>query len=210
MDQLVEFKLGDREFRFFDDEKSRTVGIVAYELAIGDYGIEKISLTPDDVVIDIGANIGMFSVFVSKLQPLAKIYAFEPVVSNYLRLCSNLSVNHVKNVWPFNFGISPEPTFQVGLLHENSGASSEFIAKPDQTMTCRAMRIDDVCKHIGVTKVKWLKIDCEGCEKYMMNSDFSWAEYVSIELHPTACDADALIAKFQKTHGGKFWSKVAV
>jgi hypothetical protein len=71
------------------------------------------------------------------------------------------------------------------------------------------MKVDEVCAHLGVSKVKWLKIDCEGCEKYMLDADFSFAEFVSIELHPSACDAESLIRKFQKTHGDKFWHKVA-
>lgn len=209
MEKIVQFSLGDMDLRFFDDNRSRTVGIIAQEIAVGDYGIERMVLNPDDIVIDIGANIGMFSVFVAKLQPLARIYAFEPVVSNYLRLCSNLTANRIKNVWPFNFGIFPEPSFEIGVLSENHGASSEFIQDRNFTQICRSIPIQDLRSHLGITNAKWLKIDCEGCEKYMTNADLSFAEYLSVELHPSACDANALVKKFQSSHGDKFWFKMA-
>jgi len=52
----------------------------------------------DYVAIDIGANIGLYSVYLSMNNPAGRIYAFEPNGSIIARLKRNLSLNKVKNV----------------------------------------------------------------------------------------------------------------
>ena len=50
------------------------------------------------VIIDIGANTGIHSVIVSKMNPGTKIYAIEPYQPNYTRLEKNLAINDCHNV----------------------------------------------------------------------------------------------------------------
>jgi FkbM family methyltransferase len=57
------------------------------------------------VVFDVGANIGMFSLFVGARCPSAQVYAFEPVPEVFDKLTQNVDARGI-TVRPFNFGLS--------------------------------------------------------------------------------------------------------
>ena len=60
----------------------------------------------DDVVFDIGSNIGAFTVpFAKKVGELGQVYAFEPQKVIYDLLQDNVNKNKLKNVKVFNVGI---------------------------------------------------------------------------------------------------------
>jgi len=60
------------------------------------------------VVLDVGANIGMFTLFVSAHRPGARIYAFEPLEPIYRDLERN-SAAYGADVRLFRFGLSDRP-----------------------------------------------------------------------------------------------------
>lgn len=64
-----------------------------------------IVLKEDAVVFDVGANIGMFSLFVGARCPSAQVYAFEPVPEVFARLKQNVEDRGLA-VQPFEFGLS--------------------------------------------------------------------------------------------------------
>src|SRR6185312_9681427 len=53
------------------------------------YRIEGLTLPDDACVFDVGANIGLFSLYVKGIQPRARIYAFEPIASTFALLKGN-------------------------------------------------------------------------------------------------------------------------
>ncbi len=59
-----------------------------------------------DVVIEIGANVGFYSVLFSLMLPEARIYSFEPAQTPFRRLLENLALNKCKNVVPFKCAIA--------------------------------------------------------------------------------------------------------
>ena len=73
---------------------------------INEYNIEDFEINANDTIIDIGAHIGLFSLLVSQLCKTGKILSFEPVRENFDLLVSNLKLNHIQNVSPFNTAVS--------------------------------------------------------------------------------------------------------
>jgi FkbM family methyltransferase len=54
---------------------------------------------PGDVFYDIGANIGVFSIFAARrIEPGGKLYAFEPHAANFERLLANIECNNLQAV----------------------------------------------------------------------------------------------------------------
>ncbi len=51
--------------------------------------------------VDIGANTGIYSVLVARVNPRARVYAFEPVVGVFSALARKIQVNRLGNVLPF-------------------------------------------------------------------------------------------------------------
>jgi amino acid adenylation domain-containing protein/FkbM family methyltransferase len=68
---------------------------------------EGIRLPADAVVFDVGANIGMFSLFVATHAPAARIFAFEPLAPIRKRLLCNVR-RHTPEVQVFDIGLSDE------------------------------------------------------------------------------------------------------
>jgi natural product biosynthesis luciferase-like monooxygenase protein/FkbM family methyltransferase len=68
-----------------------------------------IALEDGDVVFDVGANIGLFTLFARRKCPAAKIYSFEPLPPNFELLRANVT-RHNANAQLFNYGISNSST----------------------------------------------------------------------------------------------------
>jgi|TARA_B110000238_G_scaffold14253_1_gene13866 precorrin-6B methylase 2 len=57
------------------------------------YEKNKIVVEEGDLVIDIGAHIGIFSTYAAELNKTGKIYAFEPFKDNFKRLEMHKEIN---------------------------------------------------------------------------------------------------------------------
>jgi len=63
------------------------------------------SFRPDAVFFDVGANVGVYSLFAASLFPSMEIYAFEPLPANYLRLKENIALNGFENIRAIPYAI---------------------------------------------------------------------------------------------------------
>jgi natural product biosynthesis luciferase-like monooxygenase protein/FkbM family methyltransferase len=68
-----------------------------------------IAIEAGDVVFDVGANIGLFTLFARQQWPAAQIYSFEPLPPNFELLQANVSRHNV-NARLFNYGLSDSAT----------------------------------------------------------------------------------------------------
>ncbi len=53
---------------------------------------------PSCVFWDIGANIGIYSIFCAAFHPSSQVYAFEPLRTNFIRLWDNIWQNNLTNI----------------------------------------------------------------------------------------------------------------
>lgn len=70
-------------------------------------------LGPGDVLYDIGANIGLYSLYAATSQPKAKVFAFEPHPVNFQRLCRNILANKLGNVVPCSIALTDTLSFDT-------------------------------------------------------------------------------------------------
>ena len=75
-------------------------------------------LRDNDVFMDIGANIGLYSLYAAKLSPSCTVFSFEPEAQNYSRLCNNIVLNGVSNIVPCNFPLSDREAFDFFYVRE--------------------------------------------------------------------------------------------
>lgn len=121
---------------------------------------------PPTHIIDVGANVGMFSLRYKKLYPEAHITAYEPVAFNYRRLLEN--IEPVANgITPKNLGVSDAGGKADIFLHPvNSGAHSLITSEnPEQAEkeTIELVSIADIMDALPAP-IDLLKLDCEGAE----------------------------------------------
>lgn len=121
---------------------------------------------PGATVLDIGANLGFYTVLSSKLAgPSGKVFAVEANPLMQKRLESTLDINRVSNVTILPFAASSEAGEVVihipsgGSHGEASLAQQDWAAK--ETFAIPAKRLDDV---LAGERIDFVKIDVEGAE----------------------------------------------
>ena len=70
------------------------------------YARHGIQVRPGDCVLDIGANIGMFALYLHQTCPDARVYSFEPIPRTFEILQKNLALHGCCQVTPLNLGLS--------------------------------------------------------------------------------------------------------
>jgi FkbM family methyltransferase len=154
------------------------VNSLAGEFSRDVYCLDKLTFpdTKNPLVFDIGANVGFFSVLMGTLFPTATIFAFEPVELTFAFLNYNLGRNGVKNVIPFNFGLSDKTGVQKirSILFWNQGGATLDSHHHNHqskdwsfdTFYVQTKNLSDTMDmlQLGDRPIDFLKLDCEGCE----------------------------------------------
>jgi FkbM family methyltransferase len=177
INSLKEIRMFEKRISFYDHKKSFSVYSIADELK-EEYHLDKIKIEDGDVIIDIGAHVGVVSTYLSKANPNSKIYSFEPSHNTYHCLEKNIQKNDIKNVKIHNRAITSDGrdvTMNMPVL--NTGGSSLIYGPPNGLYyinTIKSIAINDliidILKETGVDKIKLLKIDCEAAEYEILNS----------------------------------------
>lgn len=164
---------GER-FQFLDIPCSKTVEIVTAEINNStEYDFNDIDFQPGDIVIDIGANVGMVSIYLAKKYPFLKIYAFEPEYLNFTNFVKNIKQNEIPEgtITPIRKALSADNTpVTLDFCPYNTGGSQVFTKKREgciikkENIDVETITIDQIFENFNIEKVKLLKIDCEGAE----------------------------------------------
>ena len=122
----------------------------------------------DSVVIDIGANIGYYSLIASKKAAGGKVYSFEPFSGSYHLLKKNIELNHIQNIFPFQLAISNQRDEKILFISdpENSGMTGFTQAEnfAGETEIATAVALEQWVKVHDLKKIDFIKIDIEGSE----------------------------------------------
>jgi FkbM family methyltransferase len=117
---------------------------------------------PGDVVFDVGANVGFFTLLASRLVgPTGTVAAFEPFPAALHYLRRHLELNGVENVTVVDSAISDTP----GTAHFRAHAVMTMgrIAEGGE-LSVDVVRLDDLCADGRVPMPDLIKIDVEGEE----------------------------------------------
>jgi FkbM family methyltransferase len=140
------------------------VRIVKSIFAKKNYVNEFVSIMPNSVVVDVGANIGAFAIFAA--QWAKKIFSFEPEPENFRLLCANIELNGLKNVTPLRMAIAKKRGKQDFYMAEkqHSGTHSFFLHHYEKEIEVKTLSIEDLIEQESLAKIHFLKLDCEGSE----------------------------------------------
>src|SRR5712691_2447792 len=125
-------------------------------------------LRPGDVFIDVGANLGWFTVLAARcVGPTGKVVSFEPCGRHYEHLQSNLRLNQLTNVIPEKLALSDTAgTAVLSGMHERNEGLGTIIGGSDRRgETVSTVRFDDYWAATGYdTTIRMIKMDIEGAE----------------------------------------------
>ncbi len=153
--------------------------------------LENIGIKDEDMIIDIGGNIGWYSLVLShKNKPT--VLAFEPDIFNFSLLKNNVALNKKDNIRIFNLALSDTPGKMTLYLYKkhNLGRHS-FIRQRNSigTAEVETIQLDSFLYDQGLSerKIKLIKIDIEGYEFAAMSGagkSLARTEYLLTEFSP--------------------------
>ena len=118
-----------------------------------------------DVVIDVGAHVGYFTLNASEKAKKGKIFAFEPNSESFNMLQENIEINKIKNAIVVNAGVLDRSgKAELFLSDDYSIGNSMFLEKSDKKEIVNVMSLEEIVKTYHIDKIDFLKLDCEGAE----------------------------------------------
>ncbi len=168
-----------------------------HDRALTRFVLTHVRLKRGDVAIDIGANLGWFSLLLARLaEPQADVIACEPDQENFDLLRENLKMNGAE--WVIALRVALGESSGSVQLHRykssNSGRHSvlQLGASTDNGVTVPLTTIEQLWARyeLGDRRLRFLKIDVEGYEAFVLRGAGSRllqrCEILSIEYSPDA------------------------
>ncbi|MEA5554215.1 FkbM family methyltransferase [Anabaena cylindrica UHCC 0172] len=152
-----------------------------------------ITIQEGDCIFDLGANIGLFALFLNQLPTRLEIYSFEPIPDTFAVLSENVKLHSLNDISLFNYGLSSENNpEQIFTFYPNMAGNST--TKPDDTIAdeddildrdsnaekvenlyqhlfaektqikCAIRTLSSVIEELKIESIDLLKIDVEGEE----------------------------------------------
>ena len=122
-----------------------------------------------DTVLDIGANVGIVSLWLSRLVgETGRVHSFEPNPSLQRLITESIARNNVTNVKLHPFGLGSKPDqMTLRILKENVGSGSlvlDYSAVDTDSITVNVETLDSVIEKECIKAIRFIKIDVEGFE----------------------------------------------
>lgn len=144
-------------------------------------------------LLDVGANIGAFSVYAARQLPNVQIVAVEPFPNTYVRLTQTIERNglgaRVRSVQAAATNQSGEVLFDAAV-DSHSYARRIVDASSDQSIRVAAVTIGDLLEKAGWSEVDYMKMDIEGGEYLALGaipeSMLRRAKAIGLEYHDSA------------------------
>ncbi len=146
---------------------------------------------PGMLVFDVGANIGDYSILLSKLVGSSgKVYSFEPTIITFNKLQERLFQSKCNNVCPFKNAVySQNIQIEFNEFPEDFSAWNS-IGRPQMldpqgsgqyvpivnTEVVQAITLDSFCNDNNIQKIDYLKVDVEGAESDVLQGTIELKE----------------------------------
>ena len=119
-----------------------------------------------DFILDIGANIGVFSVMMRMKHPKSKIVAVEPCLETAYFLEKNTNMLDI-DVLPHAFGNGSEVSF---FSVDDNLLRNVFISDEEETYRVKSLTLGDIFdkQKLDISQNYLLKFDCEGAEQFLI------------------------------------------
>lgn len=187
---------------YYNNPNSYCKHIIELELNNGHYNDNNflnIFKNRDAVVIDAGANIGLFSLYIHNAT--SKIYAVEPTAEHISTLQDICRVNNITNIESHQIAFNNYNGFCCFTIDE-SNTTTNRVSNNGSFVKCST--VYNFISQIAEKKVDLLKLDIEGGEESVVLDDPTFdrcadlCDNIYIEIHPSPrCNTDTISQKLR-------------
>lgn len=156
------------------------------------------NINENDVLWDIGANIGLHAITIKKNFPLVSCLAFEPYPPNFTRLIENIKLNKLR-IDCYNFALHDKLAIKrLYSCYNNAGQTgfSQLEHSYDTNTLIPAFSGDFVIKEFSLKKPNIIKMDTEGNELKVLSGFTNL--FKSEELHTIVFECNEGLKEIEK------------
>lgn len=182
-EKSINLKIGKKKYRIVSDDdylpqmrsgvKSSIINLIKTLILRNDFEPKMVKLfqtliKKDDVVIDVGANIGCTSILFGELAN--QVISFEPSPTTFNLLQQNIKQSGLENITLLNSALGSNPGVSE-ITYAESNRSGGFISNKTTITTGHVTeqieieKLDNIIHDLNISKLDFMKIDVEGFEK---------------------------------------------
>jgi FkbM family methyltransferase len=163
---------------------------------------------PDDIVVDIGGNIGVFATYAAAVCRASRVLVFEPFPENFALLTRNVEENGLRMVTCVNeavCGVRGQLPFRIHSTDAGSHSLAALATEQDSgtVIEVHCCTLADVFDRFDLDRIDYLKMDCEGAEYDILDGSavplLERVRRISMEYHKHPSrgpqDLEALLSK---------------
>lgn len=202
-------------FRCYSHSGAQETQLIYNEIFVKEeYLGDMLSLDDCRYVVDVGANIGIFTLFAKLRNPNLVIHAFEPIKATYDVLLKNIELHGLTDVYPHNYALGNEDGAERTLTFYPNAAgittaypeskealkrslievlgqeTANYIFHAPQVHTVQTRTISALLDESVMPAIDFLKIDVEGDELAVLqgiaSAHYPLVRQISAEMHGDA------------------------
>ena len=178
---------------------------------IQEYHHDDFNIETNDIIIDVGAHIGLFALYASQFCKNGKIICYEPIKENYELLLENIKQNKITNIISYNSAVSNRSSKVKIYLNQDESGHSMFIENKN-FVTVNSVSMSEIFQKNNIETCDFLKLDCEGAEYEIIDSlnehFFQKIKKTIIEYHRADTNPELLENLTQKLESHNFKIKI--
>lgn len=156
-------------------------------------GVPEYVSKPNDVIIDVGAHIGAFSVMAAMRIPKGRVYSIEPSQKSYELLLQNIGLNQLGTITPIKSALFDRKG-EIKLFHDvEQGNWGHSIIK-EFSLEGEIVQCDTLQNFFAdndIRKCDFMKFNCEGAEFcILLSTPIETLKKVSVILILYHCDIE--------------------
>jgi len=128
-------------------------------------------INPDSHIIDIGANIGWYTIHTAAMLKNGSIHCFDPVPETHRKLSANIAINGLTNIKVNNIALSEKKqtlTFYFDPNQSGSSSSKNITESPTiEKIELESITFDDYAAQNAIRHIDFIKCDVEGAELFV-------------------------------------------
>ena len=166
---LVVFSSPKHEYKFYSRITRKVNNFLIHDVyaSMVDHEediVQQFSPEVGDIVIDVGAAFGFYSIVASKkVGKQGKVVAIEPQPDSFEMLNKNIKLNKLTNISTLNHAVSSKKT-TLKLYSSYSTVQERAGQNPQQYIEVSADNLDNLLGQLAIDEANLIKVDVEGAE----------------------------------------------